>query len=69
MTNPNQRPQSKNAKYIIKDAEGNYDIDGVSLSPDGVVVSGDAHTPTEEKEIQQKKKLKTLRLRDQDMKA
>ncbi len=35
-------------KNFIKDSEGNYDIDGVSLAPEGVVVSGDEHTPTED---------------------
>ena len=48
-------------KSFIDDAEGNYDIDGVSLSQEGVVVSGDKLTPTEDKKRSPKKK-KPLRV-------
>lgn len=36
-------------RNFIDDVEGNYDIDGVSHAPTGVVISGDKKTPTESK--------------------
>jgi hypothetical protein len=39
----------------VNDREGHFDLDGVSIDPDGIVVSGAKRTPTEEKNSERKK--------------
>ena len=43
------------SKKSINDKDGNYDLDGVSIDPTGVVVSGAQITPTEERNLERKK--------------
>lgn len=60
MNKSTNTPTNKSTETILKkksinDKDGNYDLDGVSIDPSGIVVSGALITPTEERNSERKK--------------
>ncbi len=54
-TSANKSTETILKKKSINDKDGNYDLDGVSIDPSGIVVSGAQITPTEERNSERKK--------------